>query len=239
MFDPRLAAPIHLPRHPLGVWPDPNRLPGEGLGAFGGEIEPNRLLSAYEHGFFPCYDESTVPLWWSPDPRAVFVPGSFHASRSLRREAARQPFRVTWNTAFRRVMQECDGNRDGGRWILPEILEGYTALHHLERAFSLEVWLRDELVGGVYGVQIGALFAAESMFHRVTGASKVALAWLLENLFEHGIELVDAQYPTTHLRSLGVVTLPRSEYLGRLSALSPKTVDLVQMQLKTPPCLTR
>jgi leucyl/phenylalanyl-tRNA--protein transferase len=218
MFDSALRAPAILDRLVPGRWPDPTRLSAEGLGGIGGDLAPQRLLSAYDHGYFPCYGEDTPRLWWSPDPRAVFLPGSFHPARRLVRRLREGSRRFTIDGAFARVVVACGERRDDGRWILPEIAAAYTELHRLGHAHSFEVWRGDELIGGAYGVRRGALFCAESMFHRETDASKLALWFLLESLFEHGVECVDAQYPTPHLASLGCVVLRRREYLGRLAA---------------------
>src|SRR5689334_8242705 len=138
------------------VFPDPNDADDEGLLAIGGDLSSRRLLAAYERGIFPWYDEGVPPLWWSPNPRMVVEPPSAHASRSLRRVLRQGHFRVTWNHAFEAVMREC-GKREGGTWILDEMIEAYVRLHREGHAHSVEVWEGDALVGGLYGVQRGAL----------------------------------------------------------------------------------
>src|SRR5690349_9058848 len=146
-----------LPGGPIG-FPDPEQADDDGLLAIGGDLSRERLLFAYDHGIFPWFDEGVPPLWWSPNPRAVIEPGAVHVSRSLRRVLHSSRFTVTWNRAFEAVMR-CCGDRPGGTWILPEMIEAYTRLHRAGDAYSIEVWEDGELAGGLYGVQRGALFA--------------------------------------------------------------------------------
>jgi leucyl/phenylalanyl-tRNA--protein transferase len=188
-----------------------------GLVAAGGALEPEWLLAAYERGIFPWYDEEMPPLWWSPDPRAVLDPESLRVSRSMRRFCRNTRFTLSFNRAFREVMVACGAAREDGTWILPEMLDAYVRLHELGHAHSIEVWSENALVGGLYGVQRGALFAAESMFHRETNASKLALIAAIQSLFSCGITLFDVQFLTPHLESLGTYTLRRAEYLARLA----------------------
>jgi leucyl/phenylalanyl-tRNA--protein transferase len=209
-------------------FPDPEPNDDEGLLAVGGDLSPERLLLAYEHGIFPWYDEGLPPLWWSPNPRAILAPEQLHVSRSLRRALRSGRFRWTANRAFSEVIRECGRERDTGTWILPEMVEAYEALHRLGHAHSFEVWSGERLVGGLYGVQRGALFAAESMFHRETDASKVALVEAAAWLFAHGVTLFDVQFLTSHLASLGAAEISRSEYLrrARLAAASVCSLPL-------------
>jgi leucyl/phenylalanyl-tRNA--protein transferase len=200
------------PGSPL-AFPDPEQSDDEGLLAVGGDLSPERLLLAYEKGVFPWYSAGVPPLWWSPNPRAVMDRKQLHISRSLGRRLRRGDFQVTFDTAFAQVIAGCGQNRDGGTWILPEMLVAYTRLHELGHAHSFEVWLDGQLAGGLYGVRRGALFAAESMFHSATDASKVALAVALDALFRAGLQVFDVQFVTEHLASLGAYTLPRAEYL--------------------------
>jgi leucyl/phenylalanyl-tRNA--protein transferase len=207
--------PLFLaPGAPL-TFPDPAGSDDEGLLAIGGDLSPERLLFAYEHGIFPWYDEGLPPMWWCPNPRAVMDAAELHVSRSLRRVLRSGRFQVSFDQAFRAVMLECGRERESGTWILPEMVEAYTELHALGHAHSVEVWRGHELVGGLYGVQRGALFAAESMFHRERDASKVALASAIRRLFTAGVTLFDVQFLTPHLQSLGAYEIPRSEYLER------------------------
>jgi leucyl/phenylalanyl-tRNA---protein transferase len=206
---------------------------GEGLVAFGGDLSPARLLLAYDRGIFPWYTEGLPPLWWSPDPRAVLRPAALHVSRRLARRLRQGRFEVTWDVAFGEVVRAC-GERAEGTWILPEMGRAYVGLAALGHAHSVEVWQAGRLVGGVYGVHRGGLFAAESMFHRVTDASKVALAVAVPALHAAGVSLVDVQFLTPHLASLGAEEWPRARYLAELARLSRQSVDL-----SAPPGLAR
>ena len=222
----RRAHPVLLsPTGPL-TFPDPEWTDAEGLLAVGGDLTPERLLLAYESGIFPWYAEGLPPMWWSPDPRAVVDEQSLHVSKSLGRELRRGHFQVTVNRAFERVMLECGSEREGGTWILPEMIRAYVRLHERGEALSFEVWRDERLVGGLYGVQRGALFAAESMFHRETNASKVALVAAVRSLFAAGIELFDVQFLTPHLASMGVYEIRRTEYLARARAATARPVTL-------------
>jgi leucyl/phenylalanyl-tRNA--protein transferase len=222
----RRGRPVLLaPGGPL-EFPDPEQSDAEGLLAIGGDLSPERLLLAYECGIFPWYAEGLPPMWWSPDPRAIVNPSTLHVSRSLARELKQGSFSVTFDRAFEDVMRECGREREGGTWILPEMLEAYLRLHALGHARSFEVWDGTRLVGGLYGVQRGAVFAAESMFHRATNASKVALVAAVKSLFAAGIELFDVQFTTPHLASMGVYDLPRHAYLARVRAAADQRVSL-------------
>jgi leucyl/phenylalanyl-tRNA---protein transferase len=205
-----------LPGAPL-AFPDPNQADDEGLLAMGGDLSPARLLYAYEHGIFPWYDDGLPPMWWSPNPRAVMDAEHLHVSRSLARVIRSGRFRVTFDRAFRDVIVECGNERESGTWILPEMVEAYCELHALGHAHSVEVWLGERLVGGLYGVQRGALFAAESMFHRERDASKVGLVTAVQRFFASGFTLFDVQFVTPHLASLGAHELPRGRYLERVA----------------------
>lgn len=224
----RRQHPVFL-RAPDDPFPDPERFDREGLVAVGGDLEVPRLLDAYRRGIFPWYAEGFVPMWWSPDPRALMTPDALHVSRSLARTIRRGGFELTWDQDFRRVMTECGELRPEGTWVIPEMLDAYEALHRAGHAHSLEVWQDGELVGGTYGVQVGALFAAESMFHRRTDMSKVALTALLRTIFAAGIELFDVQFVTPHLRSLGAFEIPRRDYLRRLRAVIDRQVSLLDL----------
>lgn len=218
-----------LPGSPI-VFPNADEADDEGLVAIGGDLSAERLLAAYERGIFPWYDEGVPPLWWSPNPRAVIERGSVHVSRSLRRVLRKGTFRVTLDRAFERVMRDC-GHRDVGTWIIPDMIEAYVELHRRGHAHSFEVWLDDELVGGLYGVHRGALFAAESMFHTATDASKVALVYATQSVFSAGIDVFDVQLLTSHLASMGAVEIERSDYLARVRAASAKRVSLAGLPL--------
>jgi leucyl/phenylalanyl-tRNA--protein transferase len=212
------------------TFPDPRDYDREGLVAIGGDLAPERLLLAYRRGIFPWYAEGILPMWWSPDPRAMLTRDALHVSRSLARTIRRGGFELTWNRCFRRVMAECGKCRAEGTWVIPEMLDAYEQLHALGHAHSLEVWQDDELAGGIYGVQIGGLFAAESMFHRRTDMSKVALVALLQSVSDAGIVLFDVQFLTPHLQRLGARAIPRADYLRRLQAALRRRVDLARLQ---------
>jgi leucyl/phenylalanyl-tRNA--protein transferase len=187
------------------------------IAGVGADLEPGTLLAAYRGGLFPMRVGRGGPIaWWSPDPRGVIPLDAFRASRSLRR--ARRRFGVTVDADFETVMRACaDPSRPHG-WIDDEFVAAYTALHRLGWAHSVETWIDDgELGGGVYGVAIGGLFAAESMFHRVTDAGKAGLAALVDLLRAGGAALLDVQWTTPHLASLGAVDVPRAKYLELLA----------------------
>ena len=208
------------------LFPDPLEFDQEGLVAVGGDLSPERLVAAYQAGIFPWYSEGCVPMWWSPDPRGHFTAEDLHVSRSLTKVMRRGAYQLTWNQSFAAVMTACSEHRSGGTWIIPEMLEAYTALHRQGRAHSLEVWADGELAAGTYGVQVGGLFAAESKFHRRTDMSKVAVVALVRSLSRAGIELIDVQFVTEHLRSLGAQEIDRREYLRRLSVVRNAEIDL-------------
>jgi leucyl/phenylalanyl-tRNA--protein transferase len=195
--------------------PRPDTAPAHGCLAAGGDLEPGTILAAYRAGIFPWPDPDGRLLWWSPDPRAVLPLDGFHASRSLRRVRRRGTYRVTRDRACAAVIAGC-ADRAEGTWITPAMRRAYERLHGLGWVHSVEVWKDATLVGGVYGVAIGGFFAAESKFHRAPDASKVALAELVDWLKEEGFRLLDVQLATEHLRTLGVVEIPRAEYLRRL-----------------------
>lgn len=207
-------SPVWLPPDSQIAFPDPRDFEAHGLVAGGGDLTPSRVLAAYKAGLFPWYDEPPI-LWWSPDPRAVIDRTSLHVSRSLKRALRLTPFRVTVSTALEQVMDGC-GDREEGTWISPEMKEAFLTLGEQGHVHSYEVWDGKELVGGLYGVLLGGLFAAESKFHRRTNASKIALVCAVTDLMHRGCQLFDVQFTTEHLKSLGVHEIPRAEYLARL-----------------------
>ncbi len=192
----------------------------EGLLAVGGDLSPERLLTAYGHGIFPWYNDDQPILWWSPDPRTVLFPHKLHISRSLARTIRRADFTVTLDTCFRRVMTHCAGPRpqhpEGGTWITPEMLEAYSTLHEMGYAHSIEIWQEDTLVGGLYGVALGGAFFGESMFSHAPNASKVALALLVRQLHAWGFTLFDCQQSSPHVMRFGAEEIPRHEFLKHL-----------------------
>lgn len=198
------------------VFPKPGLAEADGLLAVGGDLSPERLLRAYAAGIFPWFDENQPILWWSPNPRMVLFPEEFKRHKSLRRLVSSGKFSVTMDADFAGVIKACSkAERKGqeGTWITKEMQEAYIRLSDLGFAHSVECWLDDELAGGLYGVALGKVFFGESMFHHVTGASKVALWYLVDFLLENDFKLIDAQQDTPHLRSLGARLIPREEFL--------------------------
>jgi leucyl/phenylalanyl-tRNA--protein transferase len=183
-------------------------------------IDPDLLLEGYRLGVFPMAMEDDSIEWFSPDPRAIIPLDAFHAPHALRRLARRKPFKITIDEAFSDVIQACAKRRD--TWINPEIIESYTRLHELGHAHSIEAWKEDTLAGGLYGVAIGGAFFGESMFHRVTDASKIALVALVEHLRARKFVLLDTQWLTPHLQQFGGIQIARSDYLRLLR----RAVDL-------------
>lgn len=197
-------------------FPDPHTADDDGLVAVGGDLSVERLRLAYRSGIFPW---TVNPItWWSPDPRGIFELEQFHVPRSLAKFLRRHPFEITCDRAFRHVMQACAAPAAGrgGNWITPEFIAAYTRMHEQSDAHSVECWRAGELVGGIYGVSLGGFFAGESMFHRVTNASKVALHHLVGHLRARSFRLFDIQMITPATRQLGAVEISRSEYLQRL-----------------------
>ena len=212
-------------------FPDPSEAMGPedgapGLLAAGANLSPQRLLSAYRHGIFPWFSEGQPILWWSTDPRMVLETERFQVSASLNktlkkihRSKSDQHWQIRFDFAFEEVMRACAApRRDGqGTWISDQIIEGYRALHRLGYAHSAEVWLDGKLVGGAYGVSIGRMFYGESMFARVTDASKIALAYLVKFLRQNGVTMIDCQQETPHLASLGATPISRDAFMRHLS----------------------
>jgi leucyl/phenylalanyl-tRNA--protein transferase len=208
------------PSDESGPFPDVElaREEPNGLLAVGGDLSPGRLLHAYRLGIFPWYSDHQPILWWSPDPRAVLFPADLKVSRSLRKVLRRGLFTVTADRAFDEVIRSCSEPRPGqdGTWITGEMASAYRQLHHLGHAHSVEAWQEGELVGGLYGIALGKVFFGESMFTRVSNASKVAFVHLVRQLDRWGYHLIDCQIHTDHLASLGSVLIPRREFSGLL-----------------------
>ncbi len=198
---------------------DPN-----GLLAIGGDLQPARLIAAYYEGIFPWFNADDPILWWSPDPRAVFVPGSIKISRSMRKFLKKQDWQYTINQAFEQVMAGCSAPRSNqdGTWITSDIQSAYLELHQQGHAHSLEVWQQGELVGGLYGLAIGQVFCGESMFHTQTNASKAAMIALHQHLLKKGFKLIDAQVMNPHLDSLGAKAIKRDDFLKLLKRFRDK-----------------
>ena len=188
------------------AFPDPNRAAPEGLVAYGTDLTPSLLIDAYSHGIFPWFDDDAEPvLWWSPDPRAVMAPADMHISRSLRKTIRSGVLRVTVDLACAEVTAACAEPRANGdgTWITEKMRSAYQQLHDLGLAHSVETWRGQDLVGGLYGVSLGRMFFGESMFSRISDASKIAFAHLARQLRCWDFTLIDCQIPTRHLASLG------------------------------------
>jgi leucyl/phenylalanyl-tRNA--protein transferase len=211
--DVRLSAPRYVP--------PPTATSPEGLVCVGGRLSPEWLHDAYTHGIFPWPMWEDEPIaWWSPDPRAVIELDAFHVSRRLQRTLRSGKFLATRDRDFNGVILGCSTGpgREHGTWLTPSMIAAYCRMHELGHAHSVEVWHQDRLAGGTYGIAIGGLFAAESMFYRERDASKVALAHLVAHLRARGFALLDVQQLTPHTASMGAVEIPRTEYLRRLAS---------------------
>jgi len=209
------------------IFPAPDDAEPDGLLAVGGDLSTRRLLLAYSMGIFPWYADGQPILWWSPDPRLVLELKEFHISRRLRQTLRRGTFQVTFDQDFGGVIRACAAvERPGqdGTWITAAMEQAYIELHELGFAHSVESWIEDELVGGIYGVSLGRAFFGESMFSRASNASKVALATLVERLSAWDFHFLDAQVTTPHMLSLGAKEISRSMFLANLEqALQPST----------------
>ena len=192
----------------------------EGILAIGGDLQTDRLLLAYRNGIFPWYSEGEPILWWSPDPRFVLFPAELKVTKSMQTVLNNGKFRFTINRAFTQVIQQCKTTYrkdQEGTWISPAIQDAYTQLHRLGHAQSAEAWLNGELVGGLYGIRIGNVFFGESMFSKVSNASKFAFISYVWKLQKENLALIDCQVYTPHLESLGARMVPRREFIELLS----------------------
>jgi len=204
------GAPLRFP-DPSGALAWPN-----GLLAAGGDLSPERLLAAYRRGIFPWYEDGQPILWWSPDPRCVILPGGLHVSRRTARTLRSGVFTGSFDRAFDEVVGGCARRHQPGvgTWITDEMARAYVELHRLGHAHSVEIWRDGTLAGGLYGVAVGRAFFAESMFSRVSDASKAALVFLWSELQSRGFDLMDCQLPSEHLERLGARNLPRARFLA-------------------------
>jgi leucyl/phenylalanyl-tRNA---protein transferase len=212
-------------------FPDPERSSSKDIIAVGGDLSPARLLAAYKQGIFPWYNEGESILWWSPDPRMVLLPSDLKIAKSMRPLFNQKKFRVTYNTVFKEVMTSCRENdrkgQDGDSWINDEMIESYSVLNDWGYAHSVEVWEDGALVGGLYGIAIGKLFFGESMFTKVSNASKYGFISLVEELKKRDFQLIDCQQETQHLTSLGGQMLSRKDFMAFVRASGEDILDLV------------
>lgn len=202
--------------------PPPEFADPEGLVAIGGELTEKRLLEAYSNGIYPWYDEDTPPMWWSPDPRMVLYPEELHIPKSMRPLLNRQAFEVTVNKSFSEVIEQCAERErpdQDGTWIVEDLQEAYIKWHESGYVHSFEARLEGALVGGFYGVSFGKMFYGESMFATVPNASKYAFIKGVQFLKEKGIELIDCQMETEHLKRFGARNIPRAEFIQHLRVL--------------------
>jgi|SRR5690554_223215 len=205
------------------LFPNPKEATADGLLAVGGDLSPGRLLLAYNSGIFPWFDSNQPILWWSPDPRMVLFPNEFKVSKSLRKTLRSEKFRITFNEDFERVISYCANvprKGQAGTWITLEMQRAYLALHKMGHAVSVEVWLNNDLVGGLYGINLPdkKVFCGESMFSLVTEASKVAFYHLCQYVQALDYKLIDCQIYNEHLESLGAFEIPRKVFLDYICA---------------------
>jgi len=205
-------------------FPNPSLADPDGLLAVGGNLEPETLLSAYQQGIFPWFDEDTPILWWCPDPRAILEFDNLYISKRLARTIRTNKFQVTFNQDFDAVVKGCTYRPEEGTWITPEVANAYGEFHRRGHAYSVEVWQQGILVGGLYGVAIGGLFAGESMFSTVSDASKIALVALVCRLKEKGYQLFDLQIINEHTSTMGATEIPRDDYLARVKSAIKKDI---------------
>jgi len=206
-----------------------------GLLAFGGDLSAKRLLLAYSSGIFPWFSEDEPIMWWSPDPRGILPLEHFNCSKSLKKFARNCGYHITINNAFDSVIDICAAipRNDSGTWITDDMIKAYKNLHQLGHAHSVEVWSEGLLVGGLYGIVVGKVFCGESMFHKATNASKLAMLSLVEWLKSQGAEFIDCQMQNPHLASLGCIKVPRSKFLTMLTKQSHQSFDDAVWQPQT------
>ncbi|YCO02730.1 leucyl/phenylalanyl-tRNA--protein transferase [Vibrio sp. VNB-15] len=214
---------------PYEALSDPN-----GLLAFGGDLNPKRILNGYQQGIFPWYGPGEPILWWSPSPRAVFDPKTFAPSKSLKKFQRKQQYKVTLNNATKHVIELCASTRPAEEtWLNEEMRASYVALSEQGHCHSVEVWHDDELIGGLYGISVGQLFCGESMFSLKDNASKIALWYLCEHLASNQGQLIDCQVMNSHLKSLGAFELERDAFVQKLLSLRGKKINLGTFEPQT------
>jgi len=206
-------------------FPDHTYADENGILALGGDLSPKRLILAYRNGIFPWFNEEDPIIWWSPDPRFVLYPKDLKVSKSMRKVLQKEEFQFTFDTDFGAVVQNCQEvkrNKQNGTWITNDMHEAYVKMHELGFAHSVEVWQNGELVGGLYGVSFGKCFFGESMFAKVSNASKAGFITFVQNLANLGFDLIDCQTETAHLASFGAGFVSRNEFLKYLGSNNKK-----------------
>ena len=191
----------------------------EGIVAIGGDLDPNRILNAYKKGIFPWFENDNNLVWWSPDPRMVLFPKKIKISKSTKKIIYQDYFKVTYNQSFNEVVECCSKVKrfgQNGTWITEGLKKAYNQLHEMGYAYSVEVWKDYELVGGLYGIDLGDIFCGESMFTKANNASKVGFIHLVKELTKNNYKLIDCQVPSAHLKSLGAEEISRKEFLSFL-----------------------
>ena len=200
-------------------FPSPLTANEEGIVAYGGDLNPERVLLAYRNGIFPWFENDDYLLWWSPDPRMVLFPENLKISKSTKKFMRNTNFQITFNKSFTEVVNACAKVKrfgQNGTWITDGLKEAYNKLHEQGHAYSVEVWQNMELVGGLYGIDLGNIFCGESMFTIKNNASKIAFIHLVKELSKNKYKLIDCQVPSAHLKSLGAEEIPRSEFIKYL-----------------------
>ena len=208
----------------------------DGLLAAGGSLSPELLLKAYRKGVFPWYSQGQPVLWWSPDPRSVLMTDDLHVSKSLNKTIRKNRFSVTMDHAFERVIIECSQPRKDspGTWITDEMQQAYIRLHQAGYAHSVECWYQDELVGGLYGVALGKVFFGESMFSRMTDASKVAFVSMVRQLQKWGFILIDCQIQSEHLDHFGATSISRNSFIELLNTYCEQQASVTNWHCTLP-----
>jgi leucyl/phenylalanyl-tRNA---protein transferase len=208
--------PVYLLNKEI-IFPHPSLADENGLLAVGGDLSPERIITAYSNGIFPWYNKNEPILWWSPDPRCVMFPGNFKISKSLRLLLKKNIFEIRFDTNFKKIIDNCakvHQANDSDTWITREMKKAYILLHNLGHAHSVEVYLNQKIVGGLYGIAIGKVFYGESMFHTVSNASKVAFYYLIERLKHWHFDIIDNQTTSEHLLKMGSEEIERDFFLN-------------------------
>jgi len=212
------------------LFPDPKLASSAGLLAIGGDLTPERLITAYSLSFFPWYNPGEEILWWTPDPRLVLFPKDLKVSKSMRPYFNQNKFQITFNQNFEEVIRNCQSNdrkgQTAGSWITNDITAAYTRLHDLGYVHSVEVWQDEELVGGLYGIALGKVFFGESMFAKVSNASKFGFISLVQKLQTMNFTLIDCQQETNHLKSMGAAPISRDKFMTILEKNSFDRIEL-------------